>query len=130
MNSRFSSWLQLVLCGLLLGLLPPMASTWPTNRSFREQNLPATMATDLSSGDFIAKRPVMRWATLIEREDCVIHATGGGRASDREPSRLGSRSERHPDRSWKPLRDTVQRQRYKKETSLPFPEDAYFQVQP
>jgi hypothetical protein len=72
----------------------------------------------------------MRWATLVDGEDRVIHATGGGRSSDRDPSRFGSNLEHHVERPWRLLRDTVQRQRYQKETSLPFPKDVQLQVQP
>lgn len=122
--------MQPVLCGLLLGLLLPMAGTWPTNKSLLENKLQEPMPMDLSCGGFIAKRPEMLWATVIDREDRVIYGTGSSRPSGREASQPGSESEHHLDQSWRQLRDAVLRQRYKEETSLPFPEEGHSQAQP
>jgi hypothetical protein len=72
--------------------------------------------------------PGMQWVAMREEGDRIVHGAGT-QASNRKTFRLGSETELQLQRSWEQMLDSVRQQRYKKEPSLPFPQDGSPQPQ-
>lgn len=123
MNTKFSFLMRLVQIGVLVGALMPMADSPMDSNSLGSDVSHGRLSEDLSHGNLTTELPQRRWATLIEREDRIVHSTGSSGPNEHESSRLGKGLEQRRSRSLRSLRDAVPRQRYQRESTLPFPED-------
>lgn len=117
-----------MLSGLLMGLMLPMGSP-----SLAGSGSWGTVLQMLSSTGVVGGYPgdgstVMQWVTMREDGDRIVHGAGT-QASNRKTFRLDSETELQLQRSWEQMRDSVRQQRYKKEPSLPFPQDGSSQPQ-
>lgn len=108
---------------LCVGLLLPIGVPGPTS-----EGLSWSVAVDTTQSGVYAERcqlkmPAVRWAEVREKEDSVVYRASSGARVRKSPS-PGSDEEIQLRRCWDALRDLVIHQRYEKEPSLIFPEDA------
>jgi hypothetical protein len=119
---------QTLVGGLLVGLMLPVGSP-----SLVGNGLWGTVRQMLSSTGVVGGYPNdgsagMQRVTMREEGDRIVHGAGT-QASNRKTFRLGSETELQLQRSWEQMSDSVREQRYKKEPSLPFPQDGSSQPQ-
>lgn len=119
---------QTVLSGLLMGLLLPMGSPCLAGSGSWGTVLQMLSSTGVLGGHPRDNSPEMQWVMMREEGDRIVH--GAGTQTDNcKTSRLDSETELKLRRSWEQMRDSVRQQRYKKEPSLPFPQDGSSQLQ-
>lgn len=117
-----------MLSGVLMALMLPMGNpclagsgSWGTVRQMLS-------SAGVLGGHPRDNSPEMQWVTMHEEGDRIVHGAGI-QTNHRKTSRLDSEMELQLRRSWEQMRDSVRHQRYKKEPSLPFPDDGSSQPQ-
>jgi hypothetical protein len=111
---------------LFVGLLLPIGVHGPASEGLSWFVAVDTTRTGVHAERCQLKMPAMRWAEVRDKEDSVYYRAGSG-ARVRKPPSPGGDEELRLKRCWDALRDLVIYQRYEKEPSLIFPEDAYSQ---
>jgi hypothetical protein len=119
---------QIILSGVLMGLMLPVGSLCAAGSGSWGTVLRMLSSAGVLGGHPRDNSPEIQWVTMREEGDRIVHGAGT-QTNNRKTSRLDSDTELQVLRSWQQMRDSVRQQRYKKEPSLPFPEDASSQPQ-